>query len=219
MIDSEIIGAILGPIITALIAGLAYAFQQWRSVRRWEGEREKALQQATEEVKFIDTWLSALGRLSEVDPDYEAKARRALADLERSYHAMAADLADDGPRPVRKSVGQHIGAIFLVPLHRTGAKVIRVFYWVLLLLATVWTIAVMATVGEQAQRDGWALSISIAFLVTLIGLLPALGLYLWARHADKEKVRPEPVTAYVPGQQSYFPAPFTVDPRFRPPPG
>lgn len=221
-LDSEIIGAILGPIITALIAGLAYGVQHWRSLRRWEDERQKALQQASEEVKFIDTWLSALGRLADIDPDYEAKAQRALQDLERSYHAMAVELADDGPRPRRRTLIQHLGALLLVPLHRGTAKMLRAFYWLSLLLGTLWTIALIATIGEQVETEGWAIALFALMFLVAVGLLPALGFYLWARYVDRERVRPvaagirptAPVTGWPPpamgasGSQPPFTGPF-----------
>lgn len=116
-------------------------------------------------------------------------------------------------------------------MRSTSAKVLRVFYWIFLLTGTFWSVAVFASIGEQVETDGWGIAIFAAVFLVAFGLLPALLFYLWARHADREKVRPvaagggptAPVPGWpppgpgVPGTQPPYAGPFQAYPGFQDP--
>lgn len=219
--DSEIVGAIIGPLLTSLLAIVAYSFQQWRTRRRWEDERNRAIEQAIQEVQYIDTWLSALQRIERIDPDHELKLERALLDLERSYQVMSLDLADDEPRPSRRTLAQHIGWFLLVPIHGSPAKVVRVFYWIMLSLTLIWVIAIMASVTDLAS-DGIAVTIIASVILTALSAVPTILVAVLARHLERRTLRQREIAQ--PGSPPPF-TPFQVpatgfpDPRSYPPPG
>lgn len=181
--DSEIIGAILGPLVTAVLAIVAYIFQDWRTKRRWETDRERSVAQAIQEVQYLDLWLSALNRLGGNDPEWENKRQRALADLERSYRVMAFDLADDGPKPKNRSLTEHLGWFLLFPLQHTGAKVVRVFYLISLAAAILWVVGIIAVFDTRAE-SGLITEILASMIVTVMGFVPAILFAVWARHLE-----------------------------------
>ncbi|NNG21189.1 hypothetical protein HJ590_16825 [Naumannella sp. ID2617S] len=191
MWDSEIVGAIIGPLLTGLLALIAYTVREQLSVRRWDDERDRALTKATNEVRYIDTWLSALNRLPDSDPEREVKLQRALLDLERSYQVMSSDLADDGTRPRTRTLGEHVRHLLLLDLRKTFPKVLRVFFYLFALMGLLWTAAIIS-VFDSGSEQGLGLEITGSAIITVLGFLPALLVGIWARAADRDKVRPQP---------------------------
>lgn len=220
--DSEIWGAIIGPVLTGVLAVLAYLFQQWRRRRRWEDERERAIGQAIQEVQYVDTWLSALQRTERIDPDHDLKLERALLDLERSYQVMSLDLADDEPRPKRRTLAEHISWFLLIPIHGTGAKVVRALYWVMLAITALW-IALLVVILSEYPADELASVIVVSIFFSGIAVIPTALIAVWARHLDG-RVRTQKDMARSATSPPPF-APFQVpttgfpDPRAYPPPG
>lgn len=207
--DSEIIGAIIGPFLTTLLAGGAYIFQSWQKTRRWEDQQERSLAKAVQEVQFIDTWLSALDRIGDHDPEHAAKVARATKDLERSYQVLAADLGDDGPRPRVKGPGDILGAIFMVPLQSLPAKILRVFYWLMLVIGLSWSLLIIGVSSEG--QVSLATVVGVSILLTVIGLIPAGILGVLTKVIDRSgqptpAARPVPLSP--PPDGTMVPGPF-----------
>ena len=100
--DPEIIGALIGPILTAVLAGVAVGFKEWRRRRESADQRHETLRQAADEVAFIDAWLTAYAKIAP-EAEQRKRAPRALADVEPSYATMTAShqaaAAAPGPGP------------------------------------------------------------------------------------------------------------------------
>jgi hypothetical protein len=60
-VDPEIVAALIGPVLTALLAALAVGFKEWQRRRHTVDQRHETLRQAADEVAFIDARLTAYG--------------------------------------------------------------------------------------------------------------------------------------------------------------
>jgi hypothetical protein len=142
-VDPEIIGALIGPLLTAVLAVLAVGFKEWRRRRETADQRHETLQQAADEVAFIDAWLTAYAKIATEDQRRE-RAPRALADLERSYAAMTASHQAAATATQNRTAVDLLARILLLRLRRPAAKVLRVFYYIFGVLGFLFTLAGMS---------------------------------------------------------------------------
>ncbi len=218
--DPEIVAALIGPLITAGLAALAVVFKEWRQRRETADERHEVLRQAADEVDFIDAWLTAYAKIASADQQRE-RAPRALADLERSYAAMAAShqAAALAATRTRTAGADVLARILLLRLHRRGAKVLRVFYYIFAVLGFLFTFAGMSG-GSFANGEGLGFLILVGMVFTVFSLTPAIICYGLARLADRPKRTPSAVAAesppaapgYPPWPESSYPGPMPSPP-------
>jgi hypothetical protein len=183
-VDPEIIGALIGPVLTAGLAACAVGFKEWRRRRESADQRHETLQQATDEVAFIDAWLSAYARIA-TDDQQRARAPRALADLERSYAAMTeSHLAAATATPNRTAVDL-LARILLLRLRRPAAKVLRVLYYIFGVLGFLFVLAGMTGGTFRRAGEGWGFVIGVGMVFTLMSSSPAILCYALARLADR----------------------------------
>ncbi|GAA2095988.1 hypothetical protein GCM10009841_07490 [Microlunatus panaciterrae] len=180
--DPQILAAVIGPMLTALLAALAVGFKEWRNRRDWEDRRDRSLRQATQEVAYIDAWLTAHAKVAD-EASHREKAARALDDLERSYATVAAAVIEDQSMPRVKTLRDRAGALLLIPLNRTRAKVVRVFYWVALAVGLLLSMASIAVAQKGDQSV--AFNLLVAMTVTLLCFLPAILLAVVAKLLDR----------------------------------
>lgn len=215
-IDSNIVAAILGPFITALIGAGTLGFRQVQTARRADEERARIVSQAAQEAAFIDSWLSAHERL-DLHPEQLRQVReRAIADLERVYRLLRS--VDLGTDHFSRSftLRRVLRALFLLPLHRPWAHVVRVFYYGSLAAGFTLVVAsVLAVVDQPATYTGVGdvlFKILVSAMVTVALLVPSVILWVVARALD----RPAPARRTPPTPLPYAPPP---PPPGTPPPG
>ena len=150
-VDPEIIGALIGPILTAGLAGVAVGFKEWRRRRESADQRHETLRQAADEVAFIDDWLTAYAKIAP-EAEQRKRAPRALADLERSYATMTASHQAAAPAPRARTAVDLLARVLLLRLHRTAAKVLRVFYYVFAVLGFFFVVAGMSTGFRRPRK-------------------------------------------------------------------
>jgi hypothetical protein len=142
-VDPEIIGALIGPVLTAGLAGVAVGFKEWRRRRESADQRHETLQQAADEVAFIDAWLTAYAKIA-TEAEQRKRAPLALADLERSYASMTASHQAAATARRARTAVDLLARILLLRLRRRGAKVLRVFYYSFAALGFLFTLAGMS---------------------------------------------------------------------------
>ena len=196
-VDPEIIGALIGPILTAGLAGVAVGFKEWRRRRESADQRHETLRQAADEVAFIDAWLTAYAKLA-TPAEQRERAPRALADLERSYAAMTASHQAAASTTRSRATGPDLLArILLLRLRRPGAKVLRVFYYVFAVLGFFFIVAGMST-GFRRAEESLGFVILVGMVFTLLAFSPAILCYALARLADRPRRTPGPVAPQPP---------------------
>jgi hypothetical protein len=204
-VDPEIVAALIGPVLTALLAALAVGFKEWQRRRQTVDQRHETLRQAADEVAFIDAWLTAYAKIATADQQRE-RVPRALADLERSYAAMTAshEAAATGTR--NRTAADLLARILLLRLHRTGAKVLRVCYYIFAVLGFLFTFAGMS--GSFLRSDeGLGFVILVGMVFTLMAFGPAILCYALARLGDRPRRSLESGAQPPPGPPAYPPWP------------
>lgn len=190
--DPEIIAAFIGPVFTAMLAGIGIAIKSGQLRHREQSARARDLEVATRTVTFIDTYLSAQDKLLP-KAEQEFVRDRAMRDLEVAYQTMMATANADYASDSTGSWIKVITRALLVPLNRTAAKVVRVFFYLSLVLGflvlTLWTAASVS--DPQITSDIPLLIFMIVFGV-LLCLLPMVLLYIWARWLDRDRTPPAP---------------------------
>jgi hypothetical protein len=197
-VDPEIVAALIGPALTAGLAGLAVGFKEWRQRRETADQQHQTLRQAADEVAFIDAWLTAYAKIA-TEAQQRERASRALADLERSYATMTASHQAATIAASRTPTGVDVLArILLLRLHRPGAKVLRVFYYIFALLGFLFTLAGMSS-GFRQSGEGLGFLILVGMVFTLLSFSPAILFYALARLADRPRRAPGQIDGPPPG--------------------
>ena len=209
--DPEIIAAIVGPALTAMLAGAAVGAKNWWNRRNQTDQRDRAIEQASRQVAFIDAWLSAYGKAA--GPEQQARRLRAISDLERAYEAMTTAVTAERTSSGRGTAGEVARTLLLVPLHRTRAKVARALYYLFLGVGFLFVLATIDTIAEETESS-LLKNIAIGMIVTVFWFLPAGIMWPVTRVLDREKTAPQspPPLGY-----AYNPIP-TQPPAGYPPP-
>jgi hypothetical protein len=190
-----VVAAAIGPLITALLAALGFWLRDIRQRRNREQAYRQALDQAREQVDFIEGWLRTHQQLA--SPEQHEQARqRALADLQQAYARVDQSLA--ALRSHKEPLTARSVLVKLLLLesrpHTTAATVLGVLYyvalaWFLLFVSGGVLISLMSTATNTSDSlladVGMALGL---FLISLtIGVAPALPLYWLAVSADRRR--------------------------------
>jgi len=180
--DPEILAAIIGPLLTAVLAGVAVVARQWQTARNRQDEREQRLSRWREQIGFIDTWLTAHQKVAAQDPQAQAHTQRAVSDLELLYQQMTMELRNPPPVTKRFTALDLIKVILLIPVRGGAAKTLRVFYYTLVLAGLLFMIATLATF--TASEDGLAFDIAVGMVVTILWFTPAIIFAVLTKAAD-----------------------------------
>ena len=157
-------------------------------------------------MAFIDAWLTAYAKIA-TDTQQRERVPRALADLERSYAAMTASHEAAATAVRNRTAADLLARILLLRLTRTGAKVLRVCYYVFAVLGILFTFAGMSSDSRKAQ-EGLGFVILVGMVFTLMSFSPAILCYALARLADRPRRTVVPVSAQPPpGPPGYPPWP------------
>lgn len=173
--DSELVGAILGPLVTALLAGIAVGWRQIRQRRSSDVDFERLWQEAA----FLDAMLSARSRLAPLDAGESQAFSNRLDRLSGVYRSLsdARVKANAGPG----YWGRLWRVVTLAGLQGAPATTFRVFYllWLVIgvLMSFVWSWAASTTNDGPA----WA-SFFAGVLLSVLSYLPALACALIAHY-------------------------------------
>lgn len=197
-LDPNIVAAILGPMITALIGAATVAARQLRRARRADEERSRIISQATQEAAFIDTWLSIYQRLELPEAERRRIQAQAIGDLERTYSTLRSVNIKTDNRPRPPSFSRIVRAVLLIPLQRPWAKVVRAVYYLFILGAISGPFTIWRTQPMENPSDTLLLTAAL----TLVSALEGLGLWAWARALNRPRVKrpttPPPPPAWGP---------------------
>jgi hypothetical protein len=196
-VDAEIVAALIGPVLTAGLAALAFVLREWRQRRESADQQHQTLRQAADEVAFIDAWLTAYAKIA-TEAQQRERAPRALADLERSYSAMTASHQAAASATRTRTTGVDVLArILLLRLRRPGAKVLRVFYYIFAVLGFLFTFAGISS-SSFRTGEGLGFLILVGMVFTVISFSPAILFYALARLADRPRRTPGQVDGQPP---------------------
>lgn len=184
--DTQIVAAIVGPLITALLAASAVGFKQWRNAREGAHLRSETLDRHRSQVEFIDTWLQAHERVAGSDALAQQHRERAVVDLDLLYQQMAQVMATPIPRP-RNSARDIVRSLFLIGVRGGLAQLLRVLYWVALFFGALTTAATMTVAPETMAQSGLGIAIVTGVFLTVMLFLPALLLWFGARAACQHR--------------------------------
>ena len=187
--DSEIIAAFIGPLFTTVLAAAGIAIKSIQVRRREQSSRARDLQVAAQTVTFIDAYLSAHEKLASDSPQQQQFIReRALHDLEAAYQTMMIT-ASARPRILdHRRLAERDQARLLIPLQRTAAKVVRVFFYVAVVYGFLsYALYVAFAFTDQELLRDIPVMIFTMFLLLVFAFLPMVLLYLWARWLDRDR--------------------------------
>ena len=180
----EFLLILIGPIITAAATAGGVWLRDVQQRRDREHRRRRALDQATQELTLIGSWLSAHEALRGLELN-SALMQRVSQDLEKAYAVLAAPVVAEpiatGPARSRWSVSSFL----LRDVRRGWAKFVRFFYYLFVVVATVWSVASFAILGSEGIT---VLNVFTSLVLAMIGVLPAFGMYKLARRIDKPSV-------------------------------
>lgn len=177
----ELLLLLLGPIVTASVTATSVWLRETQQRRDREHRRRRAIEQATQELTLIGSWLSAQERLRAIDLS-SVLTERISQDLEKAYSVLAVPVLAEPivAEPLRSR--WRISTFLLRDAQRGWAKVVRFFYYLFLIVATVWSVASFAILGEMGTTFGNVLT---SVLLAMFGVLPALGTYKLVRQIDR----------------------------------
>ena len=196
--DPAIWAAIIGPLITTLLATGTVGFKSQQTARRADQERARIIEQATQEAAFINSWLSARQQLDLDAATRRTTNERALADLERVYATIRSVDINTNLRHGSQSLRRVAMAALLIPLQRPWAKFFRVIYYIFTPCSLAFSIAITIQLfGVMPTTDGAGYVVGYiltAVIINVLFLLPALGLWGLACALDRPR-DPQPTQA------------------------
>ena len=174
--------AVVGPIVTTLVALVTVSTQSWL---RQRDEKHRALSQIrylTEHANFIIAYLDARERLTKAPlPEPGTSDPWTLSDFDDMY-APYVEEKPAVPVALRPKEPRHIWReVFLArPVQGSWANVTRVLYWLSFPWLFFWVLASVATPTEGVGE--W---IGVFLIITVLGVLPALSLHLVTTALDE----------------------------------
>ena len=212
--DPEIVAAIIGPALTAMLAASAVAIRAWWARRSLADRQERAITRATQQVVFTDAWLAAYEKAAGAKELGEHRAR-AVRDLDRAYAEMQEAVAAERRMSRAAALASPLRTALLLGLRRPAAKVLRVVYYVLAPFSVLFFLAGMGSLVDTGRED-LLVGIGSTMLFTLLVFFPAALVWLLARLLDRPRREPSG-TGLGPAPAAYNPIPF--GPSSPPPPG
>ncbi|MFK5647505.1 hypothetical protein ACI3ET_13380 [Ornithinimicrobium sp. LYQ121] len=187
--DPDVVIAVVGPLLTALLAGVGLLLKEWRTRRRWEHRRDEIIEQGRRQVAFISDWVVAYDTLKVPDQDREPLLDRARHDLDEIYDSVAAQTrATAEQRPARRSREAYVRSVLLLGVRRPWAKISRILYLAALAYALL-SGALLAGFTLSDDEMPFYTEIGVAIFVTGFSLIPAALLHVLTRYLDRPSHR------------------------------
>lgn len=173
--------ALAVPLVATLAGTLGILFQDWRARRSREARRRLAMEEATKQVAFVTEWWKASQLVD--DPDRLAEARGTAAALVGEAVALAATVP---PAPKVRSMSMARRLLLLYPFTRRAAEVVRVLYYILLVLL-IRGVGNVVTDNLDSTYRGYVIDDLIAAAV--LGAV-ALAVRFWAVRIEESGTEP-----------------------------
>lgn len=188
--DAQVIATIVGPVLTAALAGLGLLLKEWRTRRRWEHRRDEILDQGRKQVAFISDWVVAYGHVTGPGGSQEAPLTQARRDLDAIYEQVATQTRSAAEqRPDRRTRADYVSILLLRGVRRPWARVSRVFYFAFLGTA-VFSGVIMTTFSFTDDELPFVQQLAAAVMVTGVYLVPVALLHVLTRHLDRPRGGP-----------------------------
>jgi len=200
-VDAVIVAA-TGPLVTALLTALGFWLREIRRRRNREQAYRQALNQAHEQVAFIEDWLRTYQQVA--SPEQHEQARqRALSELQQTYARVDQTLVAVRSHKQPLTARSVLAKLLLLESrpHTTAAKVLGALYYVALAWLLLWVssgvflgLVSPSTTTSESLLTEVGLALGFFFFCLAIGVAPALPLYWLAvladrRHADAPTIR------------------------------
>ncbi len=187
----SVIAAAVGPILTALLAALGFWLRDRRQSRNRQQAYQRALEESSDQVAFIRTWLDAHQQIASPQAHEQARAQ-ALSDLERAYVRVEQARDAVGRRSEPFSVRRGLKRLLLLDsMHTTSAKIWGVVYYLSLAWLLVFgTFGLMIGLlspftGSSGSLLGEVLAgLGLSVFALAIGVAPTLPLHWLVVAAD-----------------------------------
>ena len=183
--NTQVVLAVVGPTLTALLAGASVVAKDWRLRRDHQSRQTRLFKLAAQQVAFIDAWLTTYMKTAGADTNSVEQAA-AVRDLNEAYEMMRTAATMEPDRVPVHRAGHVVRTLLLIPLSRPGARVVRIFYYVSIPLATaVFAVSVDSTFGLESVSVTVALV--VVFFFTAIAFTPSALLWALARRMERSR--------------------------------
>ncbi len=185
-VDSAVVAAVIGPVVTALASVLAW----WLRERRRRHDHGAAVERAHARIAMIESWLRAYREVATPE-EYEV-ARRDARDELLEARALIDEVADAAP-PGRERPGwpDLVKRLALRDAMTTrSTRIVGVAYyislaWLLLVVATGSLLAASAGASSDSVLGAAGYGLGIFAMSVAVGLAPVLPLYAWLSSAGR----------------------------------
>lgn len=199
---------LLGPILGALAAALGLWLKDRLQRRDEQFVRRTALDQAAQEVAFIQAWVAAHQTVNPVDQTDEVR-QRASRDLERVYSVLTTPMMTRSinERQPIDLLGALKSWLLFKKLETIPASLGLILYWALLLTALFWVSAVTAAFIADPSPSGFF--VWLLFMTVPFGVLWGLRAFLlWVdqlgrRRADRRAAPQRSLVAWAPAPPGF----------------
>lgn len=182
---SELLAAIAGPIVTALLAGMGVAFGEWRQRRDLENRRKDVLGLAHQEIEFLEAWLKLYERVG-AELGRASVQGQIEGDLIRLHRGVGAAMTLGPVRRRVTLVGVIKTMIFLESRRRSVAGVLfRIFYYPLLIISMAIAVASSVMVAQHFDPADVLTGIFVVAIFSVAPLLFVRFLDHWAVKRDR----------------------------------
>jgi hypothetical protein len=190
-VDSAVVAAVIGPVITALVSVLGLWVRDVRRRRDRAHAHQQAVERANERIAAIDNWLRAFKEVASAE-EYE-DARRQARDQLLEARPLIDDVAvSQPPARERRDLGQIVDRLLLREAMTTRAtRVAGVLYylsfaWLLLVVTTGMLLAASAGATTESLLGAVGYGVAIFAMSVAVGLAPVLPLYAWLSSAGHQ---------------------------------
>jgi len=171
-VSSQDVATVLVPVITAIIGALGVLWQDWRQRRSLAARRKLAFEDAIRQVSFAEQWWRAKQSIapssSDSGQDTTADPLSFLDNALRLVKSVEQPRFDQDARPLLRRL------LLLYGFQRRAAKMLRVAFYLLLMVITVTALVALGNVlagDADTTRESlaWQLIFAIVFaVVTLV---------------------------------------------------
>lgn len=181
MTSAELLGAIIGPLVTALLATCGFLCKEYL-VRR---SQQRRLSEARERIALIEQYVKVNKQASFNDPNEEV-IDRAAQDLKQAY-LSASNIEERKRFPLKFSLETTKPFLLLGRVRSRTGSTLRVAYYAVLFWTFTGAAALWAITFEQGLNFS-NVATSILTLL-LVGILPAWAVYALTLKVDRALIR------------------------------
>jgi hypothetical protein len=174
----QLVALLSVPVIAGIVGALGILLQDWRARRDLAVRRRVAMEEATMRVAFATEWWKAC-QLIAADEETLTNARARAALLMAEASSLVGSVPAVAPMEQTRPMPQRL--LLLYPLTRRSARVIRGFYYAVLVLPVVVIAGTLIDVATGSLAEYlWGDLI----LLSMTGAA-ALGLRFWAVRVEE----------------------------------